>query len=269
MKNVSALILVLAGLTAHGQLPKKAFQPLNSRLWFSTMEVSVSDYHVFLTAMGDSAAFFLPDSTVWNESFASYSDPVPFGISYFQHPAFSVYPVVGISQAQANRYCQWLTSTHKVNEGGPQFLFRLPTEAEWIEAAQAGDSSAIFPAHARKKLIFETYDLRTERGDFLFNLCYPNLLNLEPTPEGAVATRKSYDYAVDGYMITAPVQSFPTSKLGLYHLGGNVSEMVAEPGIAKGGSWKSLPYTLRLDHQETYEAPASWLGFRVVAERIR
>ncbi len=267
--RICLLVLALSGLTAEGQFSKKEFRQMNDRLWVHTQEVSVSDYREFLTAMGDSASFFQPDSSVWNESFASYSDPVPFGISYFQHPAFSVYPVVGISQAQANRYCQWLTSTHKVNEGEQQFLFRLPTEAEWIEAARAGDSSAIFPAHARKKLIYETYDLRTERGDFLFNLCYPSLLHLEPAPEGAVATRKSYDYAVDGYMITAPVQSFPTSKLGLYHLGGNVSEMVAEPGIAKGGSWKSLPYALRLDHQEPYEAPAPWLGFRVVAERIR
>ena len=52
-----------------------------------------------------------PDHTVWREDLA-YNDP--YENYYFEHPAFSFYPIVGISWEQAMDYCQWRTD--RVNE---------------------------------------------------------------------------------------------------------------------------------------------------------
>ncbi|MBQ9705741.1 MAG: SUMF1/EgtB/PvdO family nonheme iron enzyme [Paludibacteraceae bacterium] len=53
----------------------------------------------------------LPDSTVWREELA-YNDP--YVENYFRHPAFSFYPVVGVSWTQAMAYAKWRTD--RVNE---------------------------------------------------------------------------------------------------------------------------------------------------------
>ena len=52
-----------------------------------------------------------PDHTVWREDLA-YNDP--YENYYFEHPAFSFYPIVGVTWEQAMDYCQWRTD--RVNE---------------------------------------------------------------------------------------------------------------------------------------------------------
>lgn len=52
-----------------------------------------------------------PDHTVWREDLA-YNDP--YEVNYFTHPAFSFYPIVGVTWEQAMTYCQWRTD--RVNE---------------------------------------------------------------------------------------------------------------------------------------------------------
>jgi gliding motility-associated lipoprotein GldJ len=53
----------------------------------------------------------LPDTLVWREELA-YNEP--FVETYFRHPSYDEYPVVGVSWNQANEYCKWRTD--RVNE---------------------------------------------------------------------------------------------------------------------------------------------------------
>ena len=53
----------------------------------------------------------LPDTLVWRDELA-YNEP--YVENYLRHPAFSFYPVVGVSWTQAMDYCQWRTD--RVNE---------------------------------------------------------------------------------------------------------------------------------------------------------
>jgi formylglycine-generating enzyme len=52
-----------------------------------------------------------PDSTVWRDELA-YNEPLVN--TYYRHPSYNEYPVVGVSWKQAERYCEWRTD--RVNE---------------------------------------------------------------------------------------------------------------------------------------------------------
>jgi sulfatase modifying factor 1 len=49
----------------------------------------------------------LPDTLVWRKSLGNTDI---LSENYFRHPAYSDYPVVGISWLQANEYCKWRTN---------------------------------------------------------------------------------------------------------------------------------------------------------------
>lgn len=53
----------------------------------------------------------LPDTLVWRDELSLNE---PYLESYFRHPAFSNYPVVGVNWVQATEYCKWRTD--RVNE---------------------------------------------------------------------------------------------------------------------------------------------------------
>ena len=53
----------------------------------------------------------LPDTLVWRDELAFNE---PYVETYFRHPAYSDYPVVGVNWNQANEYCKWRTD--RVNE---------------------------------------------------------------------------------------------------------------------------------------------------------
>lgn len=90
-----------------------------SSFYMDETEVPNIDYREYLfylnNTFGESYpevyANALPDTLVWREEL-SFNEP--FVETYFRHPAYDDYPVVGVNWIQANNFCQWRTD--RVNE---------------------------------------------------------------------------------------------------------------------------------------------------------
>lgn len=215
----------------------------------------------------------LPDTTAWRTE-SNYNEP--YVQAYFQHPAYSDYPVVGISYKQAVAYAKWRSdrvfeskliqeeiitpnmeqtadnyfSIEKYYNGEipnlepdykrPYPNYRLPTKTEWEKTAK-GLTNDEYGINTNKRYVKKAQG----KGNNLFNVKY----------------KDSEDMS-----ITAQTYSFLENDFGIFNMIGNVGEMIAEKGIAKGGSWKHLLVESKISNDLTYEKPTCWLGFRNICE---
>ncbi len=169
------------------------------------------------------------------------------------------HPVIYVSNLDATKFCQWLSTRERKR-------FRLPTEAEWEYAAK-GDDGRTFP-----------WGEATGRGT-LAN--YADANTTFAWRDGTVD---------DGFAETSPVGAYPAGAgpFGVEDLSGNVWEWClddydtykggerANPRVVKaggqrvyrGGSWKSrfasLKTTARGFNSPTYAS--NDVGFRIVCE---
>jgi formylglycine-generating enzyme required for sulfatase activity len=189
-------------------------------------------------------------------------------------------PAVQVSWLQAALFCNWLSIQESlppvyVQQGGRVIAaalgtgYRLPTEAEWEFCARFGANKA---------------ELKYPWGD-----SYP-----PPAGAGNFADVSAKDLLTnhlasynDGYPVSAPPARFKPNGLGLYDLGGNVSEwshdyytiypydareIYADPTgpqtgkhhVVKGSSWKQAGISeLRNSYRDYSDAKRADLGFRV------
>ena len=94
-------------------------QKMHVRSFFmDESEVTNSEYLLFVQNMKDIFPpdeekykyiyeSVLPDTLVWRKSLGNTD---VLSETYFRHPAYSEYPVVGVSWLQANQYCKWRTN---------------------------------------------------------------------------------------------------------------------------------------------------------------
>lgn len=272
MKRTAFLLIVLLAPVLLTAGPGRKVKPQTYDLFKNTVqtmdglrvskfEVSNQEYKAFLMGLieenkADLIPKYAPDVSVWQKGLEFNN---PYADYYFSHPAFAEYPVVGISYEAAVAYCEWKTRHFgempaiKKGKEKVKYQFRLPTEEEWMAAAEMGSPTRDFWPGGY------VYP-RNHKGIFLFNH------KLGKGDYAGYAGGHYKDY--EGYMITAPVRSFYAEKLDLYNVAGNVAEMVAERGLAKGGSWYHLAEECKINAALQYEAPESWIGFRFVVERV-
>ena len=222
--------------------------------------------------------FYLSTTEVTNAQFRAFLGSHVSGVTGRQTLDNEQQPVVRVSWLQAVRYCNWLSAqqgltpayTHEGELITPVGTgYRLPSEAEWAWAAR----HALQPTPLR----------------------YPWGAAMPPPPgSGNFADERAkalvndwmagYD---DGYAASAPVGRYAVSRVGLFDMGGNVSEwmhdrydgaLVISPqpqvdpfGAAQGGdrvvrgsSYRHGRITeLRLAWRDFARAERDDLGFRV------
>ncbi|MES2287088.1 MAG: SUMF1/EgtB/PvdO family nonheme iron enzyme [Bacteroidota bacterium] len=255
-KLLSISLSALLSITALGQINIKeingSLAKINDRLYASKYEVSNKQYMTFINSLKHSndtnlLSIAQIDTLKWKDKL-TYNEP--YVQYYHSHPAYQNYPAVNINYEASKLFCQWLTEQYNADKKRKfkKILFRLPTEKEWIMAAQAGDDSAIYP--------WEGKELRNKKGQVMYNF--------KREVKDTLWVDGKY---VENADVTAPVQSYWKNNFGLYNMSGNVAEMINEKGIVKGGSWRDDSEYLKIDSKYTYDGNAQVsVGFRYFAE---
>ena len=225
--------------------------------------------------------FYMGVREVTNKQFRQFMSSHSSG-TFRQHDlARDDLPVVQVSWLQAALFCNWLSIQESlppvyVQQNGRVIAadplgtgYRLPTEAEWEFCARFAANKA-----EMKYPWGESYPPPAGAGNFA-DVSAKDLLTNHLA---------SYN---DGYPVSAPPATFKPNGLGLYDLGGNVSEwsqdyyaiypydarkIYADPTgpqtgkhhVVKGSSWKQAGISeLRNSYRDYSEAKRADLGFRV------
>lgn len=161
------------------------------------------------------------------------------------------FPVTGITHQQAKLYCEWLSAVFNTllldnPDLNIQINFRLPNKSEWEEIAYKGLNDAM-----RKNNMFDSINTKN-CNLFNYRISFPC---------------KSYTEMVNtrGEGLTYVWDFFPNN-IGINNMFGNVSEMLLEKGLSKGGNYAIHAKDCAIPNTQTYNTPQPWLGFRWVAE---
>jgi len=215
-----------------------------------------------------------PDTLVWVHDF-TYGFNEPLTETYFWHPAYDDYPVVGVTWGQAKAFNAYRTQI--LNEfkqlSGEVFVqrFRLPSESEWEYASRGGLELSPYPWG----------------GPYIRNIQGCPLANFKPMRG---------DYVEDNGCYTVPIDSYSANDYGLYCMAGNVSEWTStafdesvyefshdmspeyqyhakmddppsmKRKVIRGGSWKDIGYFCQTGSRtfEYQDTAKSYIGFRCV-----
>jgi len=250
-KNILLFALFCIHLSSFGQFNiwevNGSLVKINKKLYASRCEVTNGMYMTFINSLKQSQR---KDLLIIAEVDSSKFLFVPLKKHYHSHQAYANYPVVNIKYDAAKLFCDWLTEKYNTNHWRKfkKVVFRLPTEKEWMDAAQAGDTLAIYPWKGDK--------LRNKYG------CY----NCSYHVNRALPPNSIYNYFQDMPMKTG---SFLPNKYGLFEMSGNIAEMISEKGITKGGSWKNDSTFLKIKSRDFFDGNGQIsIGFRYFAEII-
>lgn len=223
MKNhytITAIILVAAL-----SFKKMNMAKITPNLYMDKYEVTNGEWKAFEKhlAKEEENPTIYRTNEVWDAEYMK-----PFREQYYQHPAYSDYPVVGITYEGAKKYCTW-KGTQSKTEG----TFRLPKIEELQYQMTEGEQG--------KK--WTKWQKRAKKSDEML-----------------------YNFADKKGCLMANIKSYPDNKFGVHNIKGNVAEMTVTKGKAIGGSYADSRDIDWVTHIQTYDAPTNWLGFRCVCE---
>jgi len=173
-----------------------------------------------------------PDSNCWYEAW-KFAGPETHFLhdSYFLHPGFAKYPVVGVSHAKVLNFINWKNeqADSVLKAAGItkyKVVFRLPTSNEFEFISQN-----VYNRH---------YGLLGIRGGYLANF-------------GSITDSTGYVFKRaedDGWETTARVDAYSPNDLGLWNIKGNVEEWVSDTykGFSRNTSYDKF---LSIDSTET------------------
>lgn len=232
-----------------------------------------------------------PDTSVWDEVDKSGR----LKRRYFRSFHYAFHPVVGVSYEQVKAYNAWRsafdTQKHfvenqrrlkrlKLENYKVVYRWRLPTQEEWELAAAGGLDPGTHPYGVLQKryrtailagtIIYDSLGFRRQELEMVLR----RQLRRQPQPEFNSIKTFGYGFryglyitnAVPHYIGKSIVAYTTANNMGFYDMIGNVAEMVAEKGVAKGGSWMHYLDFSKIHLTQTYTTPSSWLGFRSVCE---
>jgi len=223
----------------------------------------------------------LIDSSVFAKSYEpKYGEPhIALSEYYFKHPGFDDYPIVGINLAQAQGYCNWksevLTKEILTAKGLISEFIDSDTRHFSIESYLKGEADWI---NARKEVPIvkfkipsssEWEELAGINTQFRLGVNLKDTLKWKNRRAYAFITRDKLEDTISfGHFeesnLQAPVGSAMPNVYGLYNSIGNVSELVSDTGISKGGNFKMFSDNINIDGQNEFFEPNYWTGFRCV-----
>ncbi len=238
----------------------KVGEDVNEKLYASKYETSNFLYVTFLEDLKqsglmskyDKAQIILPKD---NKQKINKND--------YLNSSFSNYPIVNISYEGAVLFCEWLTEKYNSSEKRKykKVLFKLPTKEEWEKAARGGLKSVSYP--------WGGFSLENKQGCSLCNYYKlgSNAIHFNKATKQYevitdIYTPQSESFLHNGGLSLCKVSDYPPNNYRLYNMSGNVKEMIAQKGIAKGGSYLSTGYDVRIQSEDTYDRPMNDLGFR-------
>lgn len=284
-----SLLLWLSAVTVLAQ-PFEGYAPpgtvfFSGNLFIDIIEVSNGQWQEFeIYARNDSSDRYVKAIIPASEVTKRYRP------NYYRNPFLKNFPVVGVNQIQAEEFCKW--RTRFVNEKirilvqnnalsiNVRVKYRLPTELEWMLIAQKTDTLKFTkPRKYQIERLIEEKDLASIQN----LLKDPNItlrkvkVALKNHVENDSIPYYKLDYKRPSFgtiadqlpesvffpdRISRPSYSEPINMMG------NVAEMVKEPGITKGGSWRhQLPVSF--PHKKIVVNPTNfydWVGFRCICE---
>ncbi len=195
----------------------------------------------------------------------------PYYPTYFRFPAYSNYPVVGVSQKQAKAYARWRSD--RVFE---MYLIKYgiivwesnqtPENYFTIERFFNGEIKKIKDVPVR---FYPHYRLPTAKeSEVLVN--YYDSINKSVFPDYPLNCMRYYkdtssqsSELLISWIYKDCLSRRPKDKL--FNIRGNVSEWNEEENFVSGGSWKDEKYRTQITDTTT-ELSVAWIGFRNVFE---
>ncbi|MFT5859177.1 MAG: sulfatase modifying factor 1 [Flavobacteriaceae bacterium] len=231
--------------------------------YMSETEITNFQYAEFLYDLkkrgeSDKYAVAAINNDRWNTAFNS-SSLEPMADYYHDHPAYQGYPVVNVSKAGAELYCEWLSAQYdSLSNGDLKLKFRVPTRAEWIRAANGDLNNSAYS--------WGGTELKDAKGICLANYLKLGAQNITRNEEsGEYQIVWSVNSSTGDADLTAPAKSYFPNDYGLYNMNGNVAEMVSDGDLAVGGDWNSPGYDIRNQSVKKFEETHPTVGFRIVA----